>query len=99
MEEKIELIKKDLADNYHDQTDDVLIARYEHFLNIAADVSHRDKNDEKLIPYVHEAVIATYLRRGDEGKSSSSEGDMSSSYVDIEEKLRKDVLCIRRGNF
>ncbi len=99
MNENIERIKKDLADNYHDANDEVLTDIFNHFLSIASDVSNRDKNDKQLIPYVHQAVIATYLRRGDEGKESSSEGGMSSGYVDIEEKLRKDVLSIRRGNF
>ena len=99
MKDNIELLKKDLGENYHDENDEVITERWEHFLAIASDTSNRKKDDEKLIPYVYEAVISTYLKRGDEGKSSSSVGGISSSYVDIEEKLRKDILSIRIGNF
>jgi len=54
--------------------------------------------DEKLIPYIVEAVVSAYLRRGDEGSSSSTEGSLSTTYVDIEQKLAKDVRAIRKLN-
>ena len=74
----------------------VLEKIYNRMIFIASDVTHRQKNDEKLIPYVEEATIETYLRRGKEGTSGYSEGSESESYIDIEEKLRKDVVSIRR---
>ena len=95
----IELIKRDLADNYHDESDEVIEERYEHYLTIASNTSNRKKTDELLIPYVYNAVIEYYIKRGDEGKTSSNEGGLSSSYIDIEEKLKKDVMSIRIGNF
>ena len=88
----------DLSDNY--RNDEAVI---EELINdyklIAANASNRNKDDELLEPYICKAVKSVYLLRGDEGKTSSSEGGLSSSYEDIEKKLRKDVLCIRKGNF
>ena len=88
-------ISLDLGSNYHDDLD-VLKKIQEHYLNIAADSSNRNVKDKKLLPYVYIATKEAYLRRGDEGTSSSSEGSLNYAYVDIEEKLRKDVKCIRR---
>lgn len=62
---------------------------------IATENSNRKKYDRKLVPHVKTAVIEAYIRMGDEGSSSSSEGSQSSSYIDIEEKLKKDVRSIR----
>ena len=41
------------------------------------------------------AVKSAYLLRGDEGSSSSTEGSLSTSYEDIEEKLAQKVRSIR----
>lgn len=95
----IEMLKKDLDINYHDTDDEIVTMLTEHYLQIASDASNRKITDEKLIPYVFKAVKSAYLRRGDEGSTSSNEGGLSSSYIDIEEKLRKDVLSIRLGCF
>lgn len=91
----IELLKKDLASNYRDTNDKVISGMIEHYFSIASDASNRKKNDEKLIPYVYLAVKSAYLRRGDEGTNSSNEGGLSYSYIDIEQKLKKDVKSIR----
>ena len=37
-----------------------------------------------------------YLRRGKEASSSNSEGGLSDSFLDIEEKLKKDIKSIRK---
>lgn len=95
----VEKVKKDLADNYHESSDEVITELIERYTGIASDASNRKKTDEKLTPYIFTAVKEAYLRRGDEGSTSSNEGGLSSSYVDIEEKLRKDVLAIRIPRF
>lgn len=95
----IDLLKADLADNYHSENDDVIEEMIKHYSKIASHASNRKENDEELIPYIVTAVKSAYLRRGDEGSSSSNEGGLSSSYIDIEEKLRKDCLTIRVGKF
>lgn len=59
---------------------------------IASQISNRETTDTKLKSYIKTAVISTYLLRGDEGKSSSSEGGISASYEDIIEKLRTDIV-------
>ncbi len=96
--EMIELLKKDLADNYHDD-DDVLQEYIRIYSDIASHASNRESKDPLITSYVYTAVKEAYIRRGDEGSSSSNEGGLSSSYIDIEEKLRKDCLAIRKGKF
>lgn len=86
-----------LSTNY--RGDDTVIDKYiEDYSAIASHNSNRNVDDEKLIPYIVEAVVSAYLRRGDEGSSSSTEGSLSTTYVDIEQKLAKDVRAIRKLN-
>lgn len=95
MEEKItQTIIKRLGENYRNDMETItdLITDY---TQIVCDVSGRDKNDAKIVPIVKQAVISSYLRLGDEGTTSSNEGSLSSSYLDIEEKIRKDAKSIR----
>ena len=76
--------------------EEVLESIYERMLFIASDFTHRQTSDVKLFSYVEKATIETYLRRGKEGTTGYSEGSESESYIDIEEKLRKDVVSLRR---
>lgn len=91
----LETIKRDLADNYRPNTDEVIAEFIIQYTTIASHSSNRKKDDTMLYPYVFTAVKEAYIRRGNEGMNSSNEGGLSSSYIDIEEKLRKDVLAIR----
>ncbi len=91
----LERLKKDISVNFKDGDDEVLKGFISDYTSIASDNSNRRKNDEKLYPYVYNAVKSAYLRRGDEGSSSSTEGSLSTSYIDIEEKLAKDIRTIR----
>lgn len=93
MEEKrenIDKIKADLGANYRED-EEVLKEILEETNSIAFDISN-NKNKEQLFPYVKKAVKATYIRRGSEGMTSSSEGGESYSYEDIIEKLRNDII-------
>ena len=63
--------------------------------SIACDASNRNEEDEKLFPYIKKSVIAEYNARGSEGLLSRNEGSISSSFNDIEKKLRIDVASIR----
>lgn len=92
----IEDIKKKLGANYSKGDDSVINNDIEHYTAIASDSSNRNINDPKLHPYVYTAVIMSYNRRGKEGSSNSSEGSISDTFIDIEEKLRKDIRSIRR---
>lgn len=98
-EEMIEQLTKDLDVNYIKTDEDILSYLIDNYMSIASDYSNRSKDDEKLIPYVYTAVKSAYLRRGNEELISGNEGGISSNYLDIEEKLKKDVLAIRKGNF
>lgn len=84
-----------LGANYIEGTEDVLKDIMEDFISIAVDASNRKKDDEKLFPYIKKAVISEYNQRGAEGLLSRNEGSVSSSFNDIENKLRTDLIQVR----
>jgi hypothetical protein len=88
----------DLGSNYHND-EDVIDNLIDYYTKIASYTSHRPTTDEKLEPYIYTAVKEAYIRRGDEGSSSSNVGGLSASYIDIEKKLKEDIISIRIGNF
>ena len=87
----IDKIIADLGANYKNDKD-VLEDILEQVTSIASDISNRPKEDEKLIPYIKKAVKAEYLARGAEGLTSRNEGSMSSSFEDIVDKLRNNII-------
>nr|DAV33377.1 MAG TPA: tail connector protein [Caudoviricetes sp.] len=87
----IDKIIADLGANYKDDKE-VLSEILKEVSSIASDISNRQKNDEKLFPYIKKATKAIYLSRGAEGLTSRGEGSISSSYEDIIEKLRNDII-------
>lgn len=91
----INRLKSDLSVNFKNGDDSVLSNFIDDYISIASNNSNRRKDDEILYPYVYEAVKEAYLKRGDEGSSSASEGSLSTSYIDIVEKLKKDVRSVR----
>lgn len=91
----LDKIKKRLGANYIENTDDVLNDIIEDFTSIAVDASNRKKDDEKLFPYIKKAVISEYNQRGAEGLLSRNEGSVSSSFDNIEKKLRTDLIQVR----
>lgn len=90
----VEIIKKELGDNYRNDID-TLNNLFDDYMQIATNTSGRKELDDKINPYVKTAVKSAYLRLGNEGSSSASEGSLSSSYVDIEDKLKKDASSVR----
>lgn len=88
--EHIEKIIADLGANYQND-EEILKEILEGVNSIAFDISN-NKNKEKLFPYVKKAVKAIYLCRGAEGLQSRNEGSVSSSYEDIMDKLRNDII-------
>lgn len=88
-------IKQRLGANYIEDTDNIIRDIIADMTSIACDASNRNKDDEKLIPYIKKAVIAEYNARGSEGLLSRNEGSISSSFYDIEKKLRIDAASIR----
>lgn len=85
----------DLGANFKDGDDSIIEEYINLYSSIASANSNRDKDDEILYPFIYEAVKEAYLRRGDEGSSSSTEGSLSASYIDIVEKLKNDVRAVR----
>lgn len=90
-----ELIIEQLSINYDADKDKFIDGFINDYIQIASDKSNRKKDDKKLIPYVKNAVVQAYNRLGDEGYASSTEGSQSYTFIDIEEKLAKDVRDIR----
>lgn len=87
----LEKIIEDLGENFKNDRE-VLKDILEEVSSIASDISNRKSDDEKLYPYIKKAVKAIYLCRGAEGMISRGEGSISSSYEDIIEKLRNDII-------
>ena len=88
-------IKERLGANYRNNTDFIIDDIIEDVTLIACDASNRKEDDIKLKPYIKKAVISEYLQRGAEGLLSRNEGGISSSFNDIEKKLRNDLISIR----
>lgn len=91
-EEMLEKISKDLGANYNSSDEEVLGDILEEVSSIASNVSNRNLEDEKLWPYIKKATKATYLSRGVEGIQSLNESGVSSSFEDIIEKMRNDIV-------
>ena len=58
----IDKIIADLGANYKDDKE-VLSEILKEVTSIASDISNRQKNDEKLFPYIKKAVKAIYLSK------------------------------------
>lgn len=91
MDDNIEKIINDLGPNYKGDNE-VLEEILEEVSSIASDISNRQKDDTKLFPYIKKATKAIYLCRGAEGLTSRSEGSISTSFEDIIDKLRNDII-------
>lgn len=91
----LDKIKERLGANYVEDTDTVLQDIINDITSIAVDASNRKLEDKKLIPYIKKSVISEYLQRGAEGLLSRNEGSVSSSFRNIEENLRKNLVQMR----
>lgn len=91
MEANIDKIIADLGANYKED-EEVLKEILEEVSSIASDISNREKTDIRLFPYIKKATKAVYLSRGAEGLASRNEGSISTSFEDIIDKLRNDII-------
>lgn len=91
MEANIEKIIADLGANYKED-EEVLKEILEEVSSIASDISNREKTDTRLFPYIKKATKAVYLTRGAEGLASRNEGSILTSFEDIIDKLRNDII-------
>lgn len=85
-------IKADLGANFKTGDDAILQKYIDDITVIALSISNKSTLDVGLSYLIKEAVKSLYLKRGNEGTSSSSEGSLSSSYTDVEDKLRTDII-------
>lgn len=88
----LDKVVADLGSNYRKEDREVLEEAIDEVSLIASDISNRKSTDTKLFPYVKKAVKAMYLARGAEGLKSRGEGSLSSSFEDIIETLRNDLI-------
>ena len=91
MDNNIGKIINDLGPNYMGD-DNVLEEIFEEVSSIASDISNRPEDDVKLFPHIKKAVKAIYLSRGSEGLTNRSEGCISSSFEDVIDKLRNNII-------
>ena len=89
---EIEKIINDLGANFNNEDEEVLEDILVEVSSIASNISNRKSDDEKLYPYIKKAVKALYLCRGTEGMQSTSESGESSSFEDIIDKMRNDIV-------
>ena len=85
-------IIRDLGSNYNNGDQQVLNEIYGEVCSIASNISKLEPTDKRLFPYIKKATKAIYLSRGAEGLKSRGEGSISSSYEDILERLRNDIV-------
>lgn len=88
----LDKIINDLGANYNNKDEEVLEDILSEVSSIASNISNRKVEDEKLYPYIKKAVKAIYLCRGAEGMQSTSESGVSSSFEDIIDKMRNDIV-------
>ena len=91
MDNNLGKIINDLGPNYMGD-DNVLEEIFEEVSSIASDISNRPEDDVKLFPHIKKAVKAIYLSRGSEGLTNRSEGSISSSFEDVIDKLRNNII-------
>ena len=92
--EEIENIKRQLSINFRDD-EEVLKDILDEMYSVALNISHREETEDNkkvLFPYVKEATISEYLRRGNEGMQSRNEGSVSTTYADIVDRMRNDIV-------
>ena len=87
----VDKIIEDLGANFKND-EEVLEEILKDVSSIASNISNRKVDDERLFPYIKKATKAIYLCRGAEGMTSRGEGSISSSYEDVIEKLRNDII-------
>lgn len=97
MDEEIKIqlllsVKGNLGANYGEENYEILSDILDDVTSIACNCSNRKSNDVKLFPYIKKAVKAEYLARGAEGLLSRSEGSISSTYEDILDKMRNNII-------
>lgn len=89
--QEIENIIKDLDFNYKgDKT--VLKNIYNEIEMQALNISKLKSGKERLLPIISKYTKIAYMRRGNEGMSSSSENGIHYAYTDIIEDMKKDII-------
>lgn len=87
-------IIRDLSDNFRNDTD-VLESILRNMIADALFISNRkdtDENKKILASEIKTATKSLYLLRGTEGNKSLSEMGTSTSFDDVMDKLRKDIV-------
>ena len=90
----LEMIKRDLADNYNDTDEKLLKDLIEYVTITALTIANRKDTtaDRDLLSLeISYAVKSLYLLRGGEGLNGLNDGGKTSSFNDVFEKLRNDI--------
>lgn len=85
----------DLAENYQENTKELINSILDDGITNAFIISKRIKNEDNLkilIPEIKDYVKTIYLRRGTEDVNSLSESGRSSNFEDALEKMRTNIV-------
>ena len=87
----LEEIKRQLGANYRQSDEQLLLELIQKYTAVALNISNRN-SEQGLEMYIADAVISHYIRLGNEGLNSSNEASISYVYVDIQNKMRNDIV-------
>ena len=85
-------IIRELGANYNTSDSQLLDSLIYQFTALGSTLTHLERTDCRLYPYIKKAVKSEYLCRGAEGLNSRSEGSISASYTDIMNTFRQDLI-------
>lgn len=89
----IEIIQRDLGANYRDDEEE-LAEIFEQVYSLASSFSNQNriKENRAFDLIVSKAVKAIYLSRGAEGISSKTEGSITTSFNNVIDELKNDII-------
>ena len=90
----LEIIKMELADNYHEGDEAVLQNLIDRVTTDALSISNRVRNTNGILDSnIIKCVKEMYLQRGAEGSNSLSDGGVSTSFNNPKETMRKEIVA------
>lgn len=89
----IEIIQRDLGANYRNDEEE-LTQIFEQVYSLASSFSNQNriKENKAFDLIVSKAVKAIYLSRGAEGISSKTEGSITTSFNNVIDELKNDII-------
>lgn len=90
--EEIEAIIANLDFNYKEEDKNVVKDIYKDIEINALNISKLKVGKERLIPIIKKYTRIEYMRRGNEGISSSSENGINYTYEDVIKNMKQEII-------